>query len=378
MDRTIIIGAGQAGLAAGYHLTRHGLPFTVLEADDEVGGSWNHRWDTMRLFTPATHVDLPGRDFPPGDKFPTGAAMARYLAQYAEELRMDVRTGVHVDGLFREGDGFTVTAGPESFHAQNVVLATGAERVPNVPSFATDLSPGIVQLHSGDYRRPSQLQEGPVLVVGAGNSGADIALDVAPTHDTVLAGRHPGHLPMRIESPVMRVVFPLIAFAWTYVLTQNTPPGRASRAKMLAGHSGPLIRVKPRDLNGAGVRRAPRITGVIDGLPRAEDGTVLDVANVVWATGFLPGHEWIRLPGLDTSHVLGNDRGAVVGQPGLYVLGQLFQFRFGSHNVVGVPHDARAVVADIRRRSRRAEAAAAGSGRPKRSGRSTTSRAQRP
>ncbi|PFG41075.1 putative flavoprotein involved in K+ transport [Georgenia soli] len=359
MNRTIVVGAGQAGLAAGYHLGRHGLPFTILEADERVGGSWNHRWDSMRLFTPATGDGLPGMPFPQDERFPSGARMAAYLTAYAERFDMDVRTGVHVDGLFREGDAYTVTAGPAVFEAEYVILATGAERVPNVPSFAGDLSPTIVQLHSGDYRNPAQLQPGPVAVVGAGNSGADIALDLAPTHAVVLAGRHPGHLPMRIESPAMHVVFPLLTFAWTHVLTQNTPPGRRARAKMLSGHSGPLIRVKPQDLDAAGVRRAPRVTGVVGGLPQTADGERLDVANVVWATGFRPGHDWIDLPGLDAGGFLENDRGAVVGQPGLYVLGQLFQYRFGSHNVVGVPHDAELVVADILRRRTRTGAAAA-------------------
>ncbi len=353
MDRTIIVGAGQAGLAAGYHLTRHGLPFTILESDDKVGGSWNHRWDTMRLFTPATKDGLPGMPFPRGERFPTATTMAAYLAAYADRYAMDVRTGVRVDGLFRDGGAFTVTAGPERFEAENVILATGAERVPNVPSFAADLSPAVVQLHAGDYRNPSQLPLGAVLVVGAGNSGADVALDLAPTHPVVLAGRHPGHIPLRIETPVMRVGFRFLAFAWTYILTEDTRPGRKVRATVLSGHSGPLIRVKPQDLDAAGVVRAPRVTGVVGGLPQTEDGEVHDVAGVVWATGFRPGYEWISLPGLDTSGRLENDRGAVVGQPGLYVLGQLFQYRFGSHNVVGVPHDAQMVVAGIRRRAAR-------------------------
>ncbi|TRW46103.1 flavin-containing monooxygenase [Georgenia yuyongxinii] len=353
MNRTIVIGAGQAGLAAGHQLTRHGLPFTILEADHRVGGSWNHRWDTMRLFTPATKDGLPGVPFPRGDRFPTGAQMAAYLAGYADRFGMDVRTGIHVDGIFRDGERYTVTAGSDRFEADNVILATGAERVPNVPSLAADLSPAIAQLHSGAYRNPSQLPPGAVLVVGAGNSGADIALDLAPTHPVVLAGRHPGHIPPRIESPVMRVGFRFLAFAWTYILTEDTRPGRASREKVLSGHSGPLIRVKPQDLDAAGVRRAPRVTGVVQGLPQTEDGDIHDVATVVWATGFRPGYEWLSLPGLDTSGGLENHRGAVVGQPGLYVLGQLFQYRFGSHNLVGVPHDAEMVVADIRRRAGR-------------------------
>lgn len=351
MDHTIIIGAGQAGLAAGYHLHRRGLPFTILEADDRVGGSWHHRWDSMRLFTQVDKVGLPGMPFPRDELFPTGARMAEYLTDYATHVGMDVRTEVHADGLFRDGELLTVTAGAQSLTAANVILATGADRVPQVPPFAGDLSPAVVQLHSVDYRNPAQLQPGTVAVVGAGNSGADVALDVAPTHPVVLAGRHPGHVPLRIESQLMlRVIFPMVAYTWTHVLTRDTRAGRRSREKMLSGHGDPLIRVKPRDLDAAGVRRAARVTEVRDGLPVTADGEVLDVANVVWATGFRPGHEWIDLPGLDSSGQLDNERGAVTGQPGLYVLGQLFQHRFASHTVFGVAHDAELVVADIARR----------------------------
>ncbi|PYF99816.1 putative flavoprotein involved in K+ transport [Georgenia satyanarayanai] len=356
MDHTIVIGAGQAGLVAGYHLARRGLPFTVLEADDRVGGGWNHRWDTMRMFTPAGSLGLPGMPFPSDELFPSGAQMAAYLSTYAERVGMDIRTGVAVDGLFRDGDRFQVTAGAATLTAANVVLATGAERVPNVPALARRLSSGIVQLHSVDYRNPAQLQPGGVAVVGAANSGADIALELAATHDVVLCGRHPGHVPLRIESKAMLTVFPLIALTWNHVLTRDTPPGRRSREKLLSGHGTPLIRVKPRDLADAGVRRAARVTDVVEGLPVTAVGEVLDVANVVWATGFLPGHDWIELPGLDSSGFLDNDRGAVTGQPGLYVLGQLFQHRFSSHNSFGVVPDAELVVGDIARRAHRAGA----------------------
>lgn len=356
-EHTIIIGAGQAGLAAGYEFTRRGLPFTILEADHRVGGSWHHRWDTMRLFTPAASLGLPGLPFPREETFPSGVQMADYLASYAAHFAMDVRTGVHVDGLFRDGDRYTVTAGADTFAASDVVLATGAERAPNVPPFAERLAPDIVQLHSAHYRRPAQLQSGPVAVVGAANSGADIALDLAAHHQVVLCGRHPGHLPLRVESRVILLVFPFIAATWNHRLTRDTRLGRRSRAKVLSGHGSPLIRVKPKDLMAAGVRRAGRVADVVDGLPVTTDGEVLEVANVVWATGFLPGYEWIDLPGLDTTSHLDSERGAVTGYPGLYVLGQLFQHRFSSHNAVGVAHDAALVVEHI---AHRATTAAAG------------------
>lgn len=348
---TVVIGAGQAGLSAGYHLARRGKPFVILDAADRIGGSWLNRWDSMKLFTPATHDGLPGLPFPGGYGFPSRDAMTDYLASYAKTFALPVRTGVHVDGLFREGDGFRVTAGSEGFDAQNVVVATGVHRQPRIPDFADQLAKEIVQLHSCDYRNPTQLQPGTVLLVGAGNSAADIGLELAHTHRILMSGRHPGHLPIDINSRQARVLFPLIWFAWTHVLTEKTRPGRKLQAQIRQGHGDMLIRVKPRQIDDAGIERTPRIAGVENGRPHTEDGVVLDVANVIWCTGFVPDFGWIDLPGLDSSGHLASDRGRVIGQPGLYVLGQEFQYMFNSHMVGGVGRDATFVVNDIEKRS---------------------------
>jgi putative flavoprotein involved in K+ transport len=344
---TVVIGAGQAGLSAGYHLAKEGRPYVILEAADRIGGSWLNRWDSMRLFTPATHDGLPGMRFAGGHRFPTGGDMADYLAAYAEHFGLAVHTGVHVDGLFREGDGFRVTAGSIAYDADNVIVATGVHRRPRTPTFASELSPDILQLHSADYRSPGQLQPGTVLVVGAGNSGADISVEVARTHPTLLAGRHPGHIPVDIESWQARIVFPILWFSWTHVLTERTNLGRKAQVKRLDGHGDQLIRLKPKDIDRAGIERTARIAGTVDGLPQTEDGRVLDVANVIWATGFLPDFSWIDLPGLDTSDRLACHRGRVEGQPGLYVLGQEFQYMYNSHTVGGVGRDAAHVVRDL-------------------------------
>jgi putative flavoprotein involved in K+ transport len=348
---TVVIGAGQAGLSAGYHLAKRGKPFVILDAADRVGGSWLNRWDSMKLFTPATHDGLPGMPFPGGYHFPTRDEMTAYLAAYAERFALPVQTGVRVDGLFREGDGFRVTAGGSAYDTQNVVLATGVHRRPRIPDFASRLASDIVALHSCDYRNPSQLQAGPVLLVGAGNSAADIGLELAPTHKTLMSGRHPGHLPIDINSLKARIGFPVIWFAWTHLLTEKTKRGRKVQAEHTSGHGDMLIRVKPEQIDAAGIERTARIADVVDGRPVTEDGTVLDVANVIWCTGFLPDFDWIDLPGLDSSGRLANDRGSVTGQPGLYVLGQEFQYMFNSHTVGGVGKDAAVVVKDIGQRA---------------------------
>ena len=344
---TIVIGGGQAGLSAGYHLAQRGCDFVILEAADQLGGSWRNRWDSMRLFTPSGHDGLPGAPFPSknGFGFPTRDEMVAYQENYVAKFNLPVRTSTPVDGLFRDGDQFVVTSRSERFEADNVIVCVGIHRRPHVPDFAPELSPDIVQIHSSAYRNPAQLREGAVLVVGAGNSGADIALDVvAAGHDTYLSGRHPGQIPFRIEHA--RAIFPVLWFVWTHVLNQDTPVGRRVRPKILAKNE-PLIRVKDVDLRKAGVQRLARTTGVTGGAPQFEDGAVVDVANVIWCTGFRHDYDWIDLPGLDTSDALPNERGAVTGQDGLYVLGQQFQYAFNSHTVGGVGRDAEHVVRQI-------------------------------
>ncbi|MGH8869257.1 MAG: flavin-containing monooxygenase [Actinomycetes bacterium] len=342
---TVIIGGGQAGLAVGYHLTLRQRSFVILEAGDRVGDCWRRRWDSLRLFTPARFDALPGLAFPERAwAFPDKDAMADYLESYAAAHDMPVRTGVRVDGVTRAGDRFVVSAGPRCWEAANVVLACGAYQVPWVPDIASDLDPDVVQLHSYDYRNPAQLQEGPVLVVGAGNSGADVALDVAPRHQTWLSGRDVGHIPFRIGSRLGRLFLVRLVLRVLFhrVLTMRTPMGRKMRPIVLS-QGGPLIRVRPKDLDAAGVERVPRVAGVRDGRPVLEDGRVLEVANVVWCTGFRHDFSWVAMPtGDGDSHDggLAHRRGVVEAQPGLYAVGMHFQYAMSSAMIHGVGRDA--------------------------------------
>lgn len=348
---TVVIGAGQAGLAAGYHLAARGKPFVILDGADRVGGSWLERWDSLKLFTPAGHNGLPGAPFGGGYSFTPREDLIGYLERYVETFDLAVQLGTRVDGLFREGDGFRVTAGPESFLADNVVLATGYHRVPKRPAFAAELSAGITQLHSAEYRNPGQLQPGPVLIVGAGNSGAEIGIEVGRTHPVLLAGRNVGYLPIEMRGWQGKLMFPVIWWVWEHILTEDRKPGRKVQAESLEGHGEFLIRQKEKDLLAAGIERVARIAAVVDGRPQTEDGAVLDVANVIWCTGFEAGFGWIDLPGLDASGRLANERGCVRDQPGLYVLGQEFQYMFNSHTVGGVGKDAAYVVRRIGERA---------------------------
>lgn len=346
--QTVVIGGGQAGLSVGYHLARRGLPFVILDAHERIGDAWRSRWDSLRLFTPARYDGLPGMPYPgPVHYFPTKDEMAEYLEAYAKHFALPVRTGVRVDRVWRNGGGFAVAAGDQRLEAEHVVVAMSNYQQPWMPHFARELDPGIVQLHSIDYRNPAQLQDGEVLLVGAGNSGSEIAMELAPRHRVWMSGRGTGHIPFRIEGLAARLVFvPLVLrFLFHHVLTVNTPIGRKARPKIVS-RGGPLIRVKPRDLAAAGVTRVPRTGGVRDGRPVLEDGRALDVANVIWCTGFHPGFSWIHLPVRGPREPL-HDSGMATGEPGLYFVGLHFLHALSSAMIHGVGRDAERIAEAI-------------------------------
>jgi len=347
---TVIIGGGQAGLSVGYHLARRDLPFVILDANERIGDSWRKRWDSLRLFTPARYNGLAGMSFPgPGDLLPTKDEVADYLEAYAARFKLPVRTSVSVDRLSRNGGRFVVMSGDLRFEADNVVVAMSTFQVPRVPPYTSELDPAIVQLNAGNYRNPSQLQDGGVLVVGVGNSGGEIALDVAGGKATWLAGKESGHVPFRIEGLVSRCIFQplLFRFIGHRVLTVDTRIGRKMRPRLLS-HGAPLVRVKPKDIVGAGIERVPRVVGVRDGLPLLEDQRVLDVANVIWCTGFGPNFSWIDLPvfGEEAIEPI-HHRGMVAGEPGLYFVGLFFLYAMSSGFFPGVGRDAEHIATQI-------------------------------
>jgi putative flavoprotein involved in K+ transport len=343
---TVIIGGGQAGLATGYHLAKRDLPFVILDANERIGDAWRKCWDSLRLFTPARYSGLTGWRFPaPAFSFPTKDQMADYLEAYAARFELPVRTGVKVDGLSSQDDRYVLTSGGRRFEAKHVV-ATGANQVPKLPSFADDLRSSIMQLHSSQYRHPSQLQEGAVLVVGAGNSGAEIAFEVSRTHPTYLSGNPSGQIPVRHGAATARFVFPVIRFVGHHVLTLRTPMGRKAQPRFIF-QSAPLVRVKLKDLAAAGVEQVPRTVGMEDGRTVLEDGRVLDVSNVIWCTGFREEFTWIDLPIFDENKRPLHERGVVVGEPGLYFVGMPFQYAASSDVLPGVGRDAEYIAKHI-------------------------------
>ena len=346
--QTIVIGGGQAGLAVGYHLRKQQLPFVILDASNRVGDAWRSRWDSLRLFSPSTFNGLAGMPFPaPKHSFITKDAMADYLERYTAEFQLPVRSGVRVQRLWRDGDQFRLTAGDQEFEADNVVVAMSDYQQPRTPEFATELSREITQLHSGDYRNPGQLRPGDVLIVGVGNSGAEIAVEVSRTHRTLLSGSITGAIPFRMDGVAARLILARLVFRGLFhrLLTLDTPMGRKAHATAFK-HRTPLIRVKPQDLARAGIERVGRTVGVQDGLPLLDDGRTLKVSNVIWCTGFHAGFAWIDLP-IFGEHGPLHERGVVTSQPGLYFVGLHFLYAMSSSMVHGVSRDAERIARTI-------------------------------
>lgn len=332
---TVVIGAGQAGLATGYHLARHGQDIALLDAAQSVGSSWRHRWDSLRLFTPSGFNSLPNLPFPgPPGEHPSKDQVADYLASYTELFALPVVLDTRVQAVRREGKGFAVATTQGCWRTSNVVIANGAHHTPSIPEFADELDAGVVQLHSATYRRPAQVPPGTVLVVGAGNSGAEIALDLATESTTArevhLAGRSVGYIPD--------------LGPWTFPLLQHLGRLGATLAQRgLREHGDPLGRIRPGQLQLAGIQRQPRVTGVRDGMPLLADGRVLPVAAVIWCTGFRPDYRWLHLNAFDAAGRLRQHRGIVQGITGLYTIGLPYQRSITSHLLGGVGADARRI-----------------------------------
>jgi putative flavoprotein involved in K+ transport len=353
----IVIGGGQAGLATGYYLSKAGVRFLILDANERIGDSWRNRWDSLRLFTPCKYSSLPGLPFPaPEFSFPTKDEMGDYLQQYARHFKLPVKSGVRVDALWREGVIYKVRSGNEIFEAEHVVVAMSNYQYPKIPSIASKLDKKITQLHSSAYKNPSQLQPGSVLVVGAGNSGAEIAMELCKTHEVYVAGRDTGHVPFEITNRnVLRFIIPvLFRFIFYRVLTTNTIIGRKARAKMIL-QGAPLIRQKPKELLKAGIKRLPRLTDTKDGKPLLENGEIAEVKNVIWCTGFYPRFSWIDLPVFKDEEPL-QKRGVVPPEPGLYFVGLHFLFAFSSSMIQGVGRDAKYLVEVIKDRLKNKQA----------------------
>ena len=335
----LVIGAGQSGLAAGHYLKPSGLDVSILDAADRVGDVWRRRWDSLQLFTPARYSALPGLRFPaPGGSYPAKDSFADYLERYAQHFELPVRMGVRVLSVRRAEDLFELQTSAGEMRARNVIATPGANSAPYVPPVAGELDYGITQLHSSQYRGPSGIPAGGVVVAGAGTSGVEIALELArirPAGTVYLAGRPTKHIP----DAVFLFAGPLYWRLVNSLLTLDTKPGR----KVAAGfhkHGSPLIRVKVDDVERAGATRLPRITAAAD--------VPADVRTIIWATGFRPDFGWIEGLPVDDDGWPATSRGVVPELPGLYFVGMPFQYALTSGIVGGVGRDAEYVVEHLK------------------------------
>lgn len=344
----VVIGAGQAGLAVGHHLAARDMDFAILSNEARIGDNWRKRWDSLRLFTPARYSGLPGMPFPAipshlADKDEVGD----YLERYGERFDLPVRLNSRVRSLAADGEQFTIgIEGSETgLEASNVIVATGPFQRPHIPAVASRLSTSIVQLHSSDYRNPLALPEGPVLVVGAGNSGAQIALELARHRKVWLAGRNTGHLRRRVLGrDLFDWIWPVLTRA-----TTDTRVGRRLRRKAAMGGDA-LIGIPERELAAAGIRRVGRLDAERGGLPVC-DGQVLEPRVIVWCTGFAADYSWIELPIFDHTGYPRHERGVVPETPGLFFVGLRFQHRMASSLIGGVGADAADIAARVAQRS---------------------------
>ena len=348
---TIVIGGGQAGLAAGHHLAARDADFVILSADARIGDSWRHRWDSLRLFTPAAHSGLPGMAFPAQPShFPDKDEVADYLERYAERFDLPVRANTQVTSLARDGERYIVrTAGGATFEADNVIVATGAFQKPRLPDVAARIAPAIRQLHSSQYTNPLELPAGPVLVVGTANSGAQIALELSRVRKVWLAGRDVGHMPRRIlGADLFSWIWPVISRA-----SADTRFGRRLQSKIRAG-GDKRIGIPHREIADAGIVRVGRIEEARGGMP-VGDGQALAPRVIIWCTGFEPDYRWIELPVFASGGYPRHTRGVVREAPGLFFLGLRFQYRISSSLIGGVGDDAAFIAEQVVQRSERKE-----------------------
>lgn len=341
----LVIGAGQAGLAMGYHLARAGRDFLIVDAADEVGQSWRRRWDSLRLFTPARYSALPGLPFPAApDHLPGKDEVADYIDAYARRFDLPVQLGAAVR-LLQLADGrFEAQTERGAYLARSVVVATGPFQQPAIPAIAARMAPEVTQLHTADYRSPDQLPPGPVLVVGSGNSGVQIAEELSGSRPVSLAaGRRQAEVPQRLLGRDL--------FSWLDLVGIMKVSADSRLGRRIRDHD-PLIGTSLRQLRDLGVQVHDRVTGAGHHQLQTADGHQFEAASVIWATGYRPDYGWLTIP-----EAIGDDgwprrTAGASPVPGLHHLGLTFLRTRGSALLGWVGHDAEYLTDRLAERAR--------------------------
>jgi putative flavoprotein involved in K+ transport len=335
-----VIGAGQAGLALGYHLARQDRRFVLLDRGDAIGSAWRNRWDSLTLFTSRRYDSLPGLPFPGDpDGYPSRDEVVAYLERYAATFGLPVELDSHVRSVSRAETGFAIELDDRQVHADQVVIATGPFQAPRVPAFADGLGPDVVQMHSARYRNPASVPEGTVLVVGGGNTGFQIAEELSASRDVHLSvGSRQTPLPQRLLG--RDLFWYLDATGLIRKSTDTRIGGRMAGRDTLVGSS-------PRRLTRRyGVKLHRRAVTADGSRVSFSDGSTLGVQAVIWATGYKADHAWIDLPVFDDGGRVVHQRG-VTASPGLYFLGLYWQYTRGSALLGWVKDDAEYLAGQI-------------------------------
>jgi putative flavoprotein involved in K+ transport len=338
----IVVGGGQAGLAIGYYLKQQGRDFTILEAADAPAAAWRERWDSLRLFTPVRYNSLPGRPFPgEPDVYPGRDAVVAYLNDYARDLDLPVQLNNRVRAVRHGDEGRYVVEVDDgrSMQAEQVVIATGPFQIPLVPAIAERLDRDIVQVHSTEYRNPRQIPDGPALVVGGGNTGYQIAEELAATREVHLSiGTRQAPLPQRLLG---RDLFTYLEAVRLMRVTVASRLGQRLQTRETLIGSSPRAARRRHGIHLHG--RAVEASG---GEVRFADGGTVTPAAVIWATGFRLDHSFVHAPALDSAGRLVHQRG-VTASPGLYFLGLPWQHTRGSALLGWVKDDAQFIAQRI-------------------------------
>ncbi len=330
---TLVIGGGQAGLAIGHELAARDIPFLIVDANSEAGAVWRSRWDSLRLFTSTQYNHLPGMAFPgtPG-AYPGKDDVADFLAAYTRQFDLPVQLDTAIRSLAREDGLYVARTNGEEIRARQVVVATGPFHVPFIPPIADQLDPQLPQIHSADYRNPDGLPRGRTLVVGAANSGQQIALELSESRPVDIAvGERLKTLPQR---PLGRDIW------WWLSLVRLPKITIESRLGQRLSERDVVIGGGLRELERSGVTVRPRVAGGSGRTVSFDDDSSADYEAIVWATGFRVDHSWVEIPEIkDQQSQIRHVRG-VTDSPGLYVLGMTWQYARTSALLGWVGNDA--------------------------------------